>query len=360
MRKFLSVKSEIFGLDINDFSVKILKLKEKRGQLYLVSLAEAEIDNGLVEEGVIKNENALADIIKRACKNMQGESLNTKYVVASLPEEKSFLQVIKMPNLEEKELKSAALFEVENYIPLSVSDIYVDFQKISSDPENNTSEVLIVAMAKPIIDSYISCLEKAGLIPVSLVVESQAISRAVMGDISGDSVFAIVDFGRNNSNLIVYSRNSVRFACSVGVGSSQISQAIADSLKINLNEAENLKINNGLTGDPKVSGAVSPILDEFATQIKKYADFYTEHFFHENPSPEEKIEKIFMCGGGSELKGLPEYFSKKLGIQVELASIFKNIFYNNKKILMQNPLSFTTSLGLARRGIIENKKYPHI
>ncbi|OGZ84262.1 MAG: hypothetical protein A2401_02575 [Candidatus Staskawiczbacteria bacterium RIFOXYC1_FULL_38_18] len=332
MKNFLRLKSEIFGLDIGDFSLKIVKLKERKGKFVLASFNEAEITPGIIEGGVIKNEAALADIIKKACVAVKGEKLNTKYVVASLPEEKSFLQVIQMPEMNEKELKSAALFEVENYIPLPLGDIYVDFQKISLNEKTGRTDVLIVAMPKPIVDSYVSCIKKAGLTPFIMEPESQATARAVVNDGVTAQPLAIVGFGGDNANFIIYFGNSIRFTCSIPVSSRQITDA--------------------------------PVLDNLALQIKKYMDFYSEHFFHDSPATDGKIGKVIIAGGGAGLNALSDFLSKKLSIPVETANALKNVLADDKTShgaeILKNSLPFATAIGLAERGAVEGKKYPHI
>lgn len=363
MKKFLKLRSEIFGLDINDLSLKIVKLKKKNGSFVLTSFNKAEISPGIIEGGIIRDENALAEIIKTACKSVKGEKLDTKDVIVSLPEEKSFLQVIQMPKMDEKELKSAALFEVENYIPLSINDIYVDFQGILSDKsQSSRSDVLIVAMPKQIVDSYVSCIEKAGLLPIIFEVESQAIARALIKKEEKDAPpLAIIDFGKNNTNLIIYFKNSIRFTCSINVCSQQITEAISKFFQISIEEAEEEKIKNGLSAtdsNPKILEAATPVLEELSAQIKKYLDFYSEHFFHERILTDGKVEKIILCGGGSDLKGLSDFIFQKLNIPVETPNLLENILVKN--IDFNNPLSFTAALGLAERGVIEGKEYPHI
>ncbi len=107
----LDLKYETFGLDLNDFSLKIVKLKKKRHGFVLVFHNEIKIPRGVIEGGVIKNEEALVKIIKYACSSVKGKRLQVKYVVASLPEEKSFLQVVPMPKMSEEEFKLAVPFE---------------------------------------------------------------------------------------------------------------------------------------------------------------------------------------------------------------------------------------------------------
>lgn len=361
MLKFLSLEEETFGLDITDLSVKIIKLKKRGRGFRLVSYGRAEIESGIIEEGVIKDEEALVQIIKNACQNVKGKKLNTKYVLASLPEEKSFLQVIQMPKMRKNELKSAVPFQAENYIPLPINDVYLDFQTIS--PVKNYLDylnVLIVAMPKKIVNSYVSCFKKAGLIPLGLEVESSAIARALIKNGADNAPMVLIDFGKNNTELIVFSDHSIRFTCSVSISSQQLTTAISKNLEISFNEAEKLKMEYGIdekspsknTKTRKTWEAITPLLNNLTNQIQKYLDFYYGHYSNEHSLPNEKIEKILLCGGGANLKGLPEFLSKKLEISTELGDPWTNL--SSKKInnaISKNALPFTTAIGLALKEI---------
>lgn len=324
MKSFLRIQSEIFGLDINDSSIKIIKLKEKKGRRFLVSYNDLDLEKGIVENGIIKNEEALSKAIKKLCETANGQKLDTKHVCVSLPEEKSFLQVIQMPNLPEKELKSAALFEVENYIPLPMEEIYVDFQKICST--DGRAQVLLAAMPRQVVDSYVSCVEKAGLILSSMETESQATARAVVDKAMSQETVVLVDIGRDNTSFIIYSCGAVRFTTSIAVVAFPESE-------------EKIK--------------------ELAGQIIKYIDFYLEHFFHEAPNSSGAISKILLCGGGSSSEKLPKILAEELKLPVETAFPFKDIIMP-KRAPVKNPLSFTTALGLAERGLIEGREYPSL
>lgn len=286
MLQFLNLKPEIFGLDINDSTLRIAKLEKKRSGFVLVSFNEVEIPQGIVEERIIKDEDTLAKIIRTAIKTVKGKKISTNYVVSSLPEEKSFSRVIQMPKMSEEELKSAVPFEAENYIPLTIDKVYLDFQVIATDKENsNHSDLLIAATPKTIVDSYVSCFKKAELVPHTLEVESQAVVRALVKNEKSLQPLIFVDIGKTDTNFIIFSGKSVRFTCSLPVSSDQITLAISQGLNVGYNEAENLKIKYGLSKEndkaSEIAKIINPILKELVLQIKKYINFYHDHVFHE-------------------------------------------------------------------------------
>ncbi len=359
---FLDLKYKIFGLDINDLSLKIVKLKKKSRGFALASFNEAKIAPSIINDGVIEDEEALAKIIKSAYSTVKGEKIKTKYVVASLPEEKSFLQVIQMPRMSKEELNLAVPLEAENYIPMPISEVYLDFQVISPLKDYlNYLEVLIVAMPKKIVDSYISCFKKAGLVPIILEPESGAIARALVKKEDKSSPVILIDFGENNTDFVVFSGGSVRFTCSIPISSRLLTEAISESLIIDFYEAEKLKISHGLGGGRNNSKSLragqimTPILEDMAGQIKKYLNFYRDHSSYEYLIPSGKTEKILFCGGGSELKGLTDFMSKRLGVHVELGDPLINLLLKKpKSATKENLMPFVTAIGLALRQINNN------
>ncbi len=368
MFKFLNLQPEIFAIDINDSSIKVVKLEKKKQGFLLVSYNELAISPGIVNEGVIANQEALAALIQRACAKIQGKKLATKYVILALPEEKSFSQIIQMPAMTNQELQKSLRFEAENYIPLPIDKVYLDFQVVLPHKRGADAkhlDVLTNVMPKAIVDSYVACAKAAGFIPCVLEVESQAIARALIKNSRSETPVAIIDLGKDNTSFIIFSDTSVRFTTSVPFSSKQLTAAIADRLKLKINKAEELKVAHGFLAkknhkeNKEVMAAMEPLLSDLAEKVKKYISFYQGHASHDYfPSDDNNIGKIILCGGGANLKGLPKFLSQMLGIPVELGDPFINIVPCREgqkcPIIYQKALSYSTAFGLALRGANED------
>jgi type IV pilus assembly protein PilM len=378
MLEFLTLEPEAFGIDISDLSLKIMKLKKKKDGLTLASFGEAPIKEGIIHEGEIKDENKLAEIVKEALTKVKGKKINTKYVIASLPEEKAFLQVIQMPKIPEEDLKSAVIYEAENYIPFPIEEGYLDSQIVK--PLYDTLDhydVLIAALPKKIVYPYLGCLRKAGLIPQVLEIESLAIARAIIkNEISPFPTF-LIDLGATRASFIIYSGYSLRFTSSIPISSREFNEAIVRTIGVDFKKAEALKIKYGLeilekilfkkkssdqefetevTTDKKIFEALTPVLTDLSEQIKKCISFYQSHALDEHLPPERKnVKKILLSGGGANLKGLTDFLSLELKIPVELANPWVNILPPHLKkvpeLSFEESLRYATVLGLALRGI---------
>jgi type IV pilus assembly protein PilM len=176
-------------------------------------------------------------------------------------------------------------------------------------------------------------------------VESQSIARALVKNGASEQTLALIDIGKNNATLIVFSGNSVRFTYSISMAQSQLTLTIAQALKVSPEEAEKLKKKHGLSD--KILQAISPFLEEFALQIQKTIDFCQNRSSHERILANGKIKKIILCGGGADLKGLPEFISEKTGILAEIGNPCLGLSICQDFAQHSDFLPFTTALGLA-------------
>lgn len=394
MFNFLNIEPKSFGLDFSDLSLKIIKLKRKDKELNLSSWGETILNPGIIEEGEIKNKEELINAIKKVVGSVKGKKLETRNVIASLPERKAFLQIIQMPKMSEEELKTAVPFEAENYIPLSIDDVYLDFQvipdldfpakkqELKDKDKKNNQNILVAAFPKKIVDSYLDCLKKSGLIVQALEIESQSIVRVLIKNGISSFPLFIIDFGKSTTSFIFFSGRSIYSTSSVPVCSQDITESISKLLGVNKNLAEKLKIKygisqlkmskislsrdndekkeedgkNGKTEGEKVSEAIIPILDKLLKETKKHFDYYYTHTDHANYIlKDNKIRKVILCGRGSNLKGVADFLSFGLGIPVEIGNPWINILSERPKnipgISYEDSLGYTTALGLALRGI---------
>lgn len=369
-----------FGLDISDFSIKILNLKKRKKILEIDSFGILEIPSGIVEKGEVKNIQKLAELIKKAKNEVQGRKIKTKYVALCLPEQKAFLQVIQLPKMEKEAVKKAVFFEAENYIPLPLKDVYLDCEIVPPLKDNlDHLDVLIVALPKKIVDPYVEAVKRAGFLPKIIEVESLSIARALVKDFVSLNPLLIVDIGATKTTLIVFSQRAVKFSSCLPISAKLFTKMISKNLRIDLKEAEALKIKYGLLEPLKVKlkaqkkdgvkfqkisllknqifEALIPVLSDLKDQIKNCIDYYLSHAQHEHSvSGSLEIKKILLSGGGSLLKGLREFLEKTLQKKVQLANPFINVFPSNfpENFSPQNFIRYSAALGLALRAIKED------
>jgi type IV pilus assembly protein PilM len=368
MLGFFTLRPPAFGFDLSDSSIKIVQLEEKGKKYALATFGEGSIEKGIIERGEVKKEDELAAAIKKALSQVKGKKIHTKYVVAALPEEQAFLQVVQLPPMKEAEVKGAIHSQAENYIPYPLDTVYLDYAII---PPFHTKvdhiDVLLASLPREVVNLYILAFQKAGLVPLALEIEAIALARALVENNVSPVPLLFVDIGATRTKISIFSGYSLRFTTSISLGSAQFTQAVVKALEKDKEKAEELKQEYGFLGldDPvgkEVFGAMVPIATDFAEQIKKYLDYYETHSPHEHLKKGGKeIKKIILSGGGANLKGLPEFLMKELRCEVAVGNPWVNILSAESKELpalpFQESLRYGTALGLALRGVKRKALY---
>jgi len=352
-------KKPTLGLDLSDLTLKVVQLKKKKQGLSLVNFVKEDIPAGFIKGGEIKNEEELISILKEALKKIKGEFSQKKQVICNLPEEKVFTRVIQLPLMKEEELDQAVKWETEAHIPLSIDEVYLDWQIIKRPNDNlDHYNILIAAAPRFLIDSYLSFLKKSGLEPIALEPESVAVVRSLIKP-NDFTPTIIVDIGASGTNFVIFSTSSICFTSHIAISGQFFNQAIMKSLSVDEKEANQLKIKIGLDEkEKKIYQALEPLIDNLAKQLKDYITFYhgqTANLF----GPDSAISRVLLCGGDSLLLNLPSFLEKKLDLPVKLGNPLINISPPDKrKHLVQPPLlskretlTYTTALGLALRKV---------
>jgi type IV pilus assembly protein PilM len=346
--------SQAFGLNIGDLSIKLVQLKPAafyRSHTYIISEARSTVlPPGLIVNGEIQElESVKEKILHLLGKEGNGFPLiKSPWVVASLPETKTFLKLIDVENTSETVSSVDVTYQAKKHLPYEVEDTYLDWQMITPDVLETRNQVLIGAVPKIVSDTYTSLLESTGLHPIALETEAVSIARAMITadkDYTGQAR-AILDLGATRSNLIVYDNNSVQFSSSLNFSGEMVTLAIAQAMKLDHAQAEQMKKEHGIKYDvrhPKYLPAVYSIVEKLIKELKTALLFYREHFNDIN-----SISGITLCGGAANLQYIDAFISKELKISTVLGHPWKNL--NNKKLYDYEPtasLSMTSAIGLA-------------
>ena len=261
--------------------------------------------------------------------------------------------------MKEQELGQAVKWEAEAHIPLSIDEVYLDWQ-IIEQPVNHPDHYNILMAAAPcsLVDSYLNFLKKAGLEPIALEPESVAVVRSLIkpNDVKPT---IIVDLGASGTNFVIFAASAICFSSHIAISGQLFNQAITKNLGVDERQANQLKIKIGLDKkDKKVYQALEPLADDLAKQLKDYIVFYhgqTAHLF----GPDGVITRVLLCGGDSLLLNLPSFLEKKLNIPVELGNPLVNTPFLDKgkssgqpcSLSKRETLTYTTALGLALRSL---------
>lgn len=281
-----------------------------------------DLDPQKIRESLDNNDiTYLADNIKSLLADKVIGNVTSNRVAITVPTARSYTRTFTLPASAEKSLDEAVVLEAEQYIPIPVSTLYIDYQVI--ERSRKTITVLMSAVSKVIVDGITRAVEAAGLVPVLIEPSINAVGRVLTVTEDGSLPTIIVDIGPAATDIAILDRGSIRVTGGVPVGGNSFTLDIAKKLNISLENAHQLKVLNGLSAGPrqqKLSEALNPNLERIIVETKKVMRYYTERI-----DSERKLEQLLIVGGGSNIPGIGEYFTDKLVIAARVASPWQKL-----------------------------------
>ena len=124
---FKKTESSAIGVDIGPSSIKIVQLKKQGGKAVLETYGALSLGPYAgIEVGRAtrlppqKIAEAITDLIREA-------NITTKQSGMSIPMSSSLVTVIQVPNVDQKELAQMIPIEARKYIPISISEVTLDW-----------------------------------------------------------------------------------------------------------------------------------------------------------------------------------------------------------------------------------------
>ncbi|MBI2268464.1 MAG: type IV pilus assembly protein PilM [Candidatus Blackburnbacteria bacterium] len=311
----------ILGLDIGSKSIKLVQL-EKAGDKY--SLLAAGITSSPVADVPSATEQDLGLVAEAVKKLFTEIKATVRNVNVALPENKVFTPFIKLPYLTDKEIDSAISWQAEPYIPIPVAEASIDYQVIGrTEPQGNKPggvEVLLVAAPKTLVQKYAKVATLAGLTVTMVETELLALVRAIAP--KGQTV-VVADFGATSSSVAIVRDGQLVISHSVPTGGEALTRAVASSLGMNIQQAEEYKKAYGLntgTAEGKVAEALSPVLRVIADEVKKAIQYYKTEAGDNN-----SISSLILTGGTAGMPEVVPFLANILGMEVVIGDPFSKI-----------------------------------
>jgi type IV pilus assembly protein PilM len=247
---------------------------------------------------------------------------------------------------------------LEANVPLSLEELYFDYEIIQQTEESaDHYDVLIIAFPKTLVDSYLRVLKGARFIPTVLELEAQSIARSIIKDSSPRDAFVIIDMGATRTTFIIFAGGTITFTLTIEFGGKDMHSAIAEKMKVSLEEAERLKKEIGLNKkekNGKVYEALLSSLRPLVNELERELGYYEQHFSHRHGAS-QKITRIYLCGGEANLIGLVPYltliFKTPVVVADPLINIKEAMISAIPPFSKNQSLTYTTAIGLALRTI---------
>ncbi len=324
MSKFFYKDTPLIGLDISSSGIKVMSVDSKK---WLVNgYGSIDIDPKKMREAIEDpNSTFLSDSIRDLMQSKVLGTITGNRVAVAVPTTKSYTRTFTLPASAEKSLDEAVSLEAEQYIPIPISTLYIDYQII--ERKNKTITVLMSAMSKSIIDNITKSIEKAKLFPALIEPSINSVGRVLTATEDGALPSVIVDIGPTSTDIAILDKGSIRVTGGIPIGGNTFTLDIAKKMNVSLENAHQLKVLNGLSAGPRqqrIKAALQPSLDALVVETRRVMRYYTERV-----DTDQKLEQLLIVGSGSNVPGIGDFFTESILIAARVASPWQKLDFGN-------------------------------
>ncbi len=348
--KFITMPS--VGVDISDTSLKYIGLMPDRraeGTFKLKTWGEVKIAEGAISRGEIQE----VAVLTKALKEFKAKT-KADFIRLSLPEEKAYIFETEVKiSSSITEMRGQIEFRLEENVPLPGRDIIFDYEIIPHQREaSSRRKVIVTAYPAKVVNHYYEACLQSEVTPVSFEVEGAAMARAVIPRAETRGTYMVVDYGKTRIGLGVIYNGVLAHASSVDYGGDRLSAGLRRVLGEDKPETELTKLKNEQGLIP--TAVDSEVAEVLLSTVSAARDDISQHiqYWHnlDLGNPERRIKEIILCGGTANLKGLPEYLTETLHINVSRANVWQNAFsYQDfiPPIDLNHSYGYASAIGLA-------------
>ena len=351
--EIFSGSKKLVGLDIGSSSLKLAEVLSTSHGYVLNKFLQIPLPKGIIVEGILANPRDLSLKIKELFKS---SGCRGKGVVTSLSGNSVIVKKVTFAQMDETELRDLIRDEAGKYLPFdNMDDVNYDFQILGDNDFNpNQMDVIIVAVKKDIVNSYLDAILAAGLNVTIMDVDSFALETMYEAnyDFENNEIVVIINIGASITNINVIKSGMSIFTRDFTLGGNSINEGLQDKYRITFEEAEKIKVE-GLPGNDQdnmeLRNSILDFAEPICSEIERSIDYFRSTFGG------EYIKHVFLSGGSARIHGLAANLSQRLNVETEIINPFLKIGYNRRNVDAKTLDSIKTiaavALGLGLRKI---------
>ena len=341
--------TDAVGLEFDTGVIRFVKLKGSTPQATLVGVGQVEIPENAVVEGVVEDVPAVAGALEELWEKSR---VGSREVTLGIFNQGVLLRRATFPKLEQKKLAQVVRYQSDEYFPIPVSELVMDFAVVGeSEGENGpTLDVLLVAVQREVLDKSLHALAAAGLQPLIIDASPLALVRTVpLSQLSG--IALVIDIANGLITLFLVADGIPRLARAVPHSLQYFSRELALPLGEVL---ENIRqAAAAVEEDQSYPPGLPAVFSEWGFVLANEIRSLVNYYLVQNTSG--TVDRVIISGRGARMEGLAEFLREELDLPVETISPIENIKIaaaTRDIVLGPTGLDFAVSIGLAMRGLL--------
>lgn len=277
----------------------------------------------------------------------EGYDHSNENIYTAIAGKGTLIRYINMPQMSIDDAKSSFSIESEKYFPFNQNQIFTDCYVLQDAETDKNINLLAAAAKKEMVNDRIALLQELDISSDFIGINSIALANAISVFGTGykiplDSAIGILDMGASVSSLTIMYNNKPQFSRDIFIGGNEMTKRVGNTLGIESEAAENLKVNPQGRTEDVLTACESP-LSNIMQEIRLSFDYFTS---------EKNIDvtHLIIAGGTSQLSRLKDIFHDSLEIDVQIWNPTEKLKFSDnvdKAEFQKNLSNLGVALGLA-------------
>lgn len=292
-----------------------MEVRLSGGRWEVRRFAQVGLPAGAVVDGEVREGEDVAAALRRLW--AEG-GFSSRRVVLGVSGTRLVVRQADVPDVPQKEMRSALGFRIEDLVPLPAANVEFDFGPIprGSDGDGSDRTIVLAAAHGDIVRAQLAAARAAKLEVTAVDAAPLALLRALPPSPGGGSDL-VVTVGSDLSVVAVRQAGVPAFIRILARGGGDITRVLAEATSHNLAVAEAAKRASARTAiDPQARAAVDAELQRLVAEVRE-----TAAFFSSRPDAGQPVERVYLSGGAARTAGLCEELEQSLGLPVQVLEL---------------------------------------
>ena len=338
---------EPIALDIGSTFIKLVQVKGTNKKYHLVKFGMIPLPPEVIVEGAVMDAGRVVDAIKEL---LAAQKVTTKEVVISVSGSSVIIKRVSIADMTDEELAESIKWEAEQYIPFSIDDVNVDFQKLGAGAAQGQADVMLVAVKKDKINDYVNLVKEAGLEPVVMDVDAFALANMYELNYEMESgTTALLNIGASVMNINILKEGMSIFTRDITVGGNRYTEALQRDFGLTYEDAEKVKRGEEIESIDRdqIAGVMASVTDDIVSETQRSFEFFR------STTGSENVSRVLVSGGCARIGNFSGMLSERLEVPVEITDPFKNVKIDAKRfdatLISESAPMCAVAVGLAIR-----------
>lgn len=325
-------------IEIGNEFIKICDSEIIKKKVMVHHALSVQTPDGAVEDGLVRDINAVADTIRTA---LSEEMIMSDSVIFVLSSSRVAAKEVIIPAVKKEKIQGLVNANASDYFPVNINDYVLSYTLLE---QKNTKEekklrLLVYAAPEAMVESYYNLAKVLG-------------KKVIAVDYSGNSTLQliklqtdakpnlVVQIGMDTTILSVMNNNVLQLQRTIPYGESALLNEVMTSKNVKSRVALELLSSARMVKDNLDADEITGSLKHLINNVNRVIEYYSGR------NTEAPLQKIVIIGDGADVLGIDTLFANETSLPTERLTLLKNVeSYNRIKVPDTLLRQYMTNIG---------------